>query len=397
MNNVMSKFEKIGHESEQPHAPKPIRSITPPRRGANRVEIENEPQQRAADVVSAFEKIEDTLPQQGFIRHRKEQFSSPHTDNIDHKSATAATDDIAFGSAKLAAAMFANGVTEGNERWANRLKSIEKSGISLEGELAEKGIAKSRLALFNETANPGQQQATHLLNEADSEIIRSASGIAKERVNLFKNLEQQQQTGGSGMRTSPSREFKKMKEFTPPPQLDHPQRQYIIIDKEEPAVREDVSRRDSYHIEEFVPESGLAKSRMKQYLESSQANGANNNHADSDEVVSKGYAKSLLAKWKSMETMENKEASPEPPSHHPGKLRFRALSKEGSPNAAVDCLNQEDQLPQHGNAKNLLNKWQNIDSNGATKERRAPRQITPPPNEELHRNKVNFCIQLCIL
>ena len=82
ISNTTLQFEKIGHESEQPHAPKPIRSITPPRRGAYQVEIENEPQQRATEVVSAFEKNEDTLQQKGFIRHCKEQFSSPHNDNL---------------------------------------------------------------------------------------------------------------------------------------------------------------------------------------------------------------------------------------------------------------------------------------------------------------------------
>jgi hypothetical protein len=258
MNNVMSKFEKAIHqtEDEQPHAPKPIRSITPPRRGANKIEIENEPQPRAADVVSAFEKIEDTLPQQGFIRSRKEQFSSPGEATEQHK--THITDDIMFGSAKQTAAIFANSEQQQNERWLNRLKTIEKSGITIEGELAEKGIAKSRLALFNDpnAVVSTQQHPSHILpvNELDSEIFQSASGIAKERVNLFKNLEQQ----SSNMRTSPSKEFKKLKEFTPPPQLDHVQRQYIIIDKENGNDENNVNqtKHESYNREEFIPESG---------------------------------------------------------------------------------------------------------------------------------------------
>lgn len=114
---------------------------------------------------------------------------------------------------------------------------------------------------------------------------------------------------------------------------------------------------------------------MKQFLESSQ-NQDVHSHANTDEVIGKGYAKSLLAKWKSMESMEGKEGSP-----------TRRLSKEGSP-GSVDVLNG-DQLIQHGNARNLLNKWNNIDSN-SEQTRRAPRQITPPPSEELKRNKHMF-------
>ena len=82
MNSVKTKFEKIAAADDDSDwtaaagAPKPVRSITPPRDGANRVEIENEPQQRPADVASAFEKLEDTLPDSGYIRARKEIFAA---------------------------------------------------------------------------------------------------------------------------------------------------------------------------------------------------------------------------------------------------------------------------------------------------------------------------------
>ncbi len=133
-------------------------------------------------------------------------------------------DDIlpSAGSIKQTAAMFAN----------TRQKSIERSGITIEGELTEKGIAKSRLALFSDpNAIAAQQREQGQLSAAELEmeaIKNAASGVAKERLNMFKNMEQQQANGGP--RISPSKEVKKFKEFTPPPQLDpHLQRQYIII------------------------------------------------------------------------------------------------------------------------------------------------------------------------
>jgi hypothetical protein len=403
MNNVMSKFEKITNETHDTanQAPKPIRCITPPRRGANRIEIENTPQERSADVVSAFEKLQDTLPQQGFIRSRKEQFSSNSSSSEHNTNSTQRHEELQVqaGSAKQTAALFSD-----NERWANRLKSLEKSNITIEGELTEKGIAKSRLALFNEPNqlqnNENTQLCSHILpvNELDSEIFKSASGIAKERMNLFKNLEQQQQQQHGNMRISPSKEFKKLKEFTPPPQFDHPHRQYIIIDKESTNSSMSEKQQEEHQYakerEEFIPESGLAKNRMKQYLEQSNQSLNTNSNANSEEIVSKGYAKSLLAKWKSMECVDNKETSPDPS----GPRRFRAHSKEGSPSNSGN-ENDENSLIHTGNARSLLNKWNNIESNN--NERRAPRQITPPPSEELLKNKVNkiefYLIQYLIL
>lgn len=72
------------------------------------------------------------------------------------------------------------------------------------------------------------------------------------------------------------------------------------------------SLRESYNKEDFVPESGLAKNRMKQYLETVTTSGSNNNSNESEELQCKGLAKSLLAKWKSMENVKDKEGSPEP-------------------------------------------------------------------------------------
>ena len=228
--------------------PKPVRSITPPREGADRVEIENQPMQRSSDIVSIYEKVEDNLPESGYIRSRKEIFTSsgsPETENKQIpriKSITPPREDIVkrilkektpernenvvresdrqddilptAGQIKQTAAIFTN--SNGN---TNRKKSIERSGITIEGELAEKGLAKSRLALFNDPNAIAQQSSNVSTTELESEIIKNASGIAKERLNLFKNLEQQP--------TVP-KELKKLKEFTPPPQLDQ-QRQYIII------------------------------------------------------------------------------------------------------------------------------------------------------------------------
>ena len=255
MSNVKEKFERRDSEVNESHEMKPIRSITPPREGANRIENENEPAQRPADVVSNFEKVEDVLPSEGYIRSRKEIFSgmteasqtsSPGLPKV--KAITPPREDIIkrtlkektpernenvvresdksdeyvpeAGHAKQTAAIFTGG------NGGTRLRSIERSGITIEGELAEKGIAKSRLALFNDP-NGGQFQTNNVsTTELESEIIKNASGIAKERLTLFKTLEKQDGT----LRTSPSRDLKKLKEFTPPPQMDpHLQRQYIII------------------------------------------------------------------------------------------------------------------------------------------------------------------------
>jgi hypothetical protein len=256
MNNVKTKFENIGNESnesEQNPNPKPIRSITPPREGADKVEIENEPMQRPSNVVSVYEKLEDKMPEEGYIRSRKELFdlvgSSDSSSNNSGpraiKAITPPREDIIkrvlkektpernenviresdkkedilpqAGQIKQTAAIFVSGST-------SRQKSIERCGITIEGDLAEKGIAKSRLALFNDPT--ALQSNTISTSELEADIIKNASGIAKERLNLFKNLEQQP----NQVRTSPSKDIKKFKEFTPPPQLpDHIQRQYIIV------------------------------------------------------------------------------------------------------------------------------------------------------------------------
>jgi hypothetical protein len=248
LNDVKTKFEQIATQSEEiSNQPKPVRSITPPREGADRVEIENEPMQRPADLVSVFEKTEDTLPEQGYIKSRKEIFTNiskeetnkdgerprvksitpPREDKRLLKEQTPERNDDVIresdrkedilpqnGQIKQTAAIFTNSSTLS--------KSIERSGITLEGELAEKGIAKSRLALFNDP-NALQQANIEKTTELEQDIIKNASGIAKERLSLFKNLEQ-----GSTNRTSPSKDTpRKLKEFTPP--LDGQQRQYIIV------------------------------------------------------------------------------------------------------------------------------------------------------------------------
>jgi hypothetical protein len=103
-------------------------------------------------------------------------------------------------------------------------------------------------------------------------------------------------------------------------------------------------------------------------------------------------AKSLLAKWKSMENVKDKETSPEPNGLEtkPKVNKSRAISKDrqGSPTASTGSnTTSDDCLPQSGTAKSLLNKWQNIDSSSSnSRERKGPRPITPPPLEELQRS-----------
>jgi hypothetical protein len=256
LNAVKNKFENYESQQQQANAPKPIRSITPPRDGLNKSEIENEPMQRAPEIVSSADRRDEPLPESGIARSRKEMFqhiadtsyASNNNDSVTGgsgrghiKAITPPRDDIvrrvlkevtpdrnenvtresdrnddalpSAGTAKQTAALFTSNSLH---------RSIERSGISIEGELAEKGIAKSRLAMF---ANNAQTTPSKDGLDVDDDM-RNASGIAKERLNLFKNLEQQTN------RTSPPKELKKFKEFTPPPQLEPhqlQQRQYIIV------------------------------------------------------------------------------------------------------------------------------------------------------------------------
>ena len=132
-----------------------------------------------------------------------------------------------------------------------------------------------------------------------------------------------------------------------------------------------------------MPETGLAKSRMKQYLESTSQNGGSANEngepGSGAEELPKGLAKSLLAKWKSIENVKDKETSPE-------SSRNSANGRQNSP----DSNSNEEFLPQSGMAKSLLNKFQNIESSSSTRERKGPRPITPPPLEEIERQKVSY-------
>lgn len=142
-----------------------------------------------------------------------------------------------------------------------------------------------------------------------------------------------------------------------------------------------------------MPETGLAKSRMKQYLESTSQNGGagsannNNENGEQSEDLPKGLAKSLLAKWKSIENVKDKETSPDSSRHS------AANGRQTSPSDS----NNEDFLPQTGLAKSLLNKFQNIESSSSNRERKGPRPITPPPPEELERQKVTNSNQFSLM
>lgn len=411
MRSAKTRFEGFRHEDEDEddhYKPRPMRAITPPPDGANRVEIENQPQQRLSGVVSSYDKVDTVVPQAGYIRSKKELFSTDgsgqksnkprgikeitppredilkrvlkettpeRNDNVVHASDRTADVLPTRGNAKQKAAIFVN--TNDN----SRIKSIERSGIKIEGELTEKGLAKSRAAIFNDPNTYNHQSMSTTETEAEY-FKQNVSGVAKERLNIFKNLEQQQ---NNPSRTSPSREFRKLKEFTPPPQLDphlQQQRQYIIVDRND---QDNMILKD-YNKDEFFVESGLAKNRIKQYLEGSSQQEYHIDHG-TGELNEKGLAKSLLAKWKSMENVKDKETSPEPVNvgsvsgrYNPHESRQRSpLSNE-----------EKENLIQAGCAKSLLNKWNNIDINqNGPRERRGPRQITPPPEDELRRNSLN--------
>jgi len=410
LNSMKSKFERGEDEQPMSSEPKPLRCITPPREGANKAEIENEPMQRPADLANSADRTQEQLPECGIARSRKEMFQQSASDGLNAsssalprvKSITPPREDKrvlkektpernqnviretdraqevlpSAGSARQTAAIFTS--TSAN----SLAKSIEKSGIAIEGELAEKGIAKSRLAMFS---NMGSEQP----KEAQVADFDEIKNIAKERLSMFKTLEQQQ----NGTRVSPTKDTaKKFKEFTPPPQLEPhqlQQRQYIIIDKETPQNADML--KETVKQDEYIPETGLAKSRMKQYLETATtgANGADQQTDANGEQPEKGSAKSLLAKWKSMETFKDKDSTtPERENSAQSELqnlrKQRAMSRERqTPPPATSTKETNDVMPQSGTAKSLLNKWQNIDKvDGSGEVKRSSRQSSLTPGGE---------------
>ncbi len=131
-----------------------------------------------------------------------------------------------------------------------------------------------------------------------------------------------------------------------------------------------------------MPESGLAKNRLKQYLETAQSSNSNGANETGEELPEKGTAKSLLDKWKTIENVKyTKEPSP------PASGKMRALSKERQvtpPKPHVNAGHGDDEtdyMPQTGTAKNLLNKWQNIDKEKDLNGERKQRSITPPAED----------------
>jgi hypothetical protein len=205
--------------------------------------------QRPAEVVGADDVYEAPLPESGIARSRKEMFQNIADTSVNSEKGTGRVKSITPPREECIKRVLKEKTPERNEnvlRESDRLedalpsagtakqtaalftssslnKAIERSGVTIEGELAEKGIAKSRLALF---ANGAPQQSTPTKEANDDDDIKNASGIAKERLNIFKNLEQQ------AARSSPPKEVKKLKEFTPPPQLEPhqlQQRQQLIM------------------------------------------------------------------------------------------------------------------------------------------------------------------------
>ena len=78
MRSVKTRFERFNHEDDDDEfnqqKPRPVRKITPPPEGANRIEIENQPMERPTGVVSAYDKLDKVVVQDGYIRSRKEMF-----------------------------------------------------------------------------------------------------------------------------------------------------------------------------------------------------------------------------------------------------------------------------------------------------------------------------------
>jgi hypothetical protein len=82
----------------------------------------------------------------------------------------------------------------------------------------------------------------------------------------------------------------------------------------------------------------------------------------------KGTANSLLAKWKTLESDKKERSPPENGSRQRTMSRERQRTPPANVVNAGGADNETEFLPQTGTAKNLLNKWQNID---ATSERKS--------------------------
>lgn len=132
-----------------------------------------------------------------------------------------------------------------------------------------------------------------------------------------------------------------------------------------------------------MPEAGLAKNRMKQYLETSQkaqmsshqqqaaTSNVSANGEVNEQLPEKGSARSLLAKWKSIENLKDRETSPE---LNGVSTNGNSNPKQTSPFNSNSVVTEADNLPS-GIAKNLLNKWQNIE-----KEKDGNDRSSPPSN-----------------
>lgn len=136
---------------------------------------------------------------------------------------------------------------------------------------------------------------------------------------------------------------------------------FYFKDKEQPNVDNVV--KETHKVEEFVPEAGLAKNRMKQYLETatSQSPSQNGNHenGDGDKLPEKGTAKSLLAKWKSIENLKDKEQT----------------------SVATEIPTDAENVTQTGIAKNMLKQWENIDGSG-NNERHERKSLSPGSDKQ---------------
>jgi hypothetical protein len=154
----------------------------------------------------------------------------------------------------------------------------------------------------------------------------------------------------------------------------------VCFQKDKETIDKNESLREMQRVDDYVPESGSAKNRLKQYLETAQASNSNGSNETGEELPEKGTAKSLLDKWKTIENVTNKEKSPENGARSVSANRDRHVTppKQAVKNVTHgDEQTDHDYMPQSGTAKNLLNKWQNIDKEKDSGERKV-HSITPP-------------------
>jgi len=218
----------------------------------------------------------------------------------------------------------------------------------------ESGLAKSRATAFE---NPDETAIKRTV-EIDNELLDS--GMAKERVAMFKNLQSgAQPSGGAGGDSK------------------------IRVDENGNVVRETDKREEIYF------EKGQTKQLVEQWKTKQTSPDRDTPDAQvirDAEILQQGKAKNLVEMWKTMD----KENTPPPERRGPRAItpptdnERRLPVPEDEENAATKAGYADDKANiESGHAKAVRERlMQNAEQNSTTNTRKTLKQITPPPEGE---------------